>query len=135
MLAKTFEYTDLNGVDRKETHYFNFSKSEMTEMQLMKVGGFGEYLKSIIDAKDQEVLVKTFKELILKSYGVKSEDGRRFIKSEKLSEEFMQTEAYNQLYMSLVTDEQKALKFFQGVIPTEMQTSSASRQSIAPVQH
>lgn len=138
MLEKEFEYTDYNGVVRKEKHYFNFSESEMTEMQLMKVGGFAEYLQSIIDAKDQTVLVTVFKDLILKAYGVKSEDGRRFIKSPATSEEFAQTEAYSQLYMSLVSSEQAALDFFRGVIPPSMQGDgdkavAVSRQNIAPM--
>ena len=101
MLKKTIKYTDYNGVERTEDFYFNLNKAEIMEMQLTTVGGLDAYLKKIISAQDMPTLMRIFKDLVLKSYGVKSDDGRRFIKNEKLREEFEQTEAYSILYMEL----------------------------------
>ena len=117
MLKKTVTYTDYNGLERTEDFYFNLSKAELMEMQAGTPGGYGEMLQAIVDAKDLPVLIKLFKELILKSYGVKSPDGRRFIKSKELSDEFAQTEAFVKLYMEMVTDDKAAAAFANGIIP------------------
>ena len=120
MLKKTIKYTDYNGVERTEDFYFNLSKAEIMEMQLTTVGGLDAYLKKIISAQDMPTLMRIFKDLILKSYGVKSDDGRRFIKNEKLREEFEQTEAYSILYMELSTDSESAAAFVNGIIPADV---------------
>ncbi|MDD4275616.1 MAG: hypothetical protein PHO33_01375 [Clostridia bacterium] len=89
------------------------------EMQLQKSGGFAEKIQKVIDAKDVPELVSIFKELILKSYGVKSDDGKRFIKTEKVREEFTQTEAYSDLYVELATNADSASAFVNGIIPAD----------------
>ena len=116
MLVKTIEYTDYDGVTRKEKFYFNLSKAELTEMQLSKDGGFSNKLQRIVDAKDVPQLIAVFKEIIFKSYGIKSDDGRRFIKSAQISEEFSQTEAYSKLFMELITDEKAAANFANSLV-------------------
>ena len=120
MLKKTIKYTDYNGVERTEDFYFNLNKAEIMEMQLTTVGGLDAYLKKIISAQDMPTLMRIFKDLVLKSYGVKSDDGRRFIKNEKLREEFEQTEAYSILYMELSTDSDAAAAFVNGIIPADV---------------
>lgn len=118
MLKKTITYTDYNGVDRTEDFYFNISKAEVAEMELGTAGGYVEMLKRIVAAQDSPSLVKIFKEFLLKAYGVKSDDGKRFIKSDELSTAFSQTEAYVNLYMELATDAEAASVFMNGVFPT-----------------
>ena len=120
MLKKTIKYTDYNGVERTEDFYFNLNKAEIMEMQLTTVGGLDAYLKKIISAQDMPTLMRIFKDLVLKSYGVKSDDGRRFIKNEKLREEFEQTEAYSILYMELSTNADAAAAFVNGIIPADV---------------
>lgn len=134
MLKKTITYTDYDGVERTEDFYFNFTKAELMEWQLVTNGGLTSYVQKIVDAKDQPRLITLFKELLLKAYGVKSDDGRRFIKSEKISEEFSQNPAYSILYMELVTDDKVAADFVNGIIPAELSEQVAaqnSRQSMA----
>lgn len=120
MLKKTIKYTDYNGVERTEDFYFNLNKAEIMEMQLTTVGGLDVYLKKIISAQDMPTLMRIFKDLVLKSYGVKSDDGRRFIKNDQLREEFEQTEAYSILYMELSTDAEAAAAFVNGIIPADV---------------
>lgn len=117
MYKKTIVYTDYDGVERKEDFYFNFSKAEIAEMELTYPGGYASYLQSIIDAKDQAQIVAVFKDLLLKAYGEKSSDGRRFVKSKELSEAFSQTEAYSTYFMELATDDDEAARFFNGITP------------------
>ncbi len=117
MLKKTIAYTDYNGVERSEDFYFNLNKAELTEMQVGVEGGYGEMLQRIVDSNDNKQIVETFKSIILKAYGVKSQDGKRFIKSKELSEEFSQTEAFVELFMELATDEKAAADFVNGIIP------------------
>ena len=117
MLRKVIKYTDYNGVEREEPFYFNLTKAEITEMELTQDGGFVEYIKRIVAAKEQKAIVETFKKLILKSYGVKSDDGKRFIKSDELAQAFSQTEAYSELFMELATNTEEASKFINGIVP------------------
>ena len=127
MLKKPITYTDYNGVERTEDFYFNLSKAELMEMELGVTGGMTEMLNKIINAKDGPSLMKTFKEMIMKSYGIKSDDGKRLIKSEELSIAFTQTEAYSVLFMELITDDKAAADFVNGIIPNEIQAEVAAK--------
>ena len=120
MLTKTIKYTDYNDVEREETYRFNLSKAELMDMQLTTVGGLDELIKKIIATKDIPSMTKFFKELVLKSYGVKSDDGKRFIKNDQLREEFEQTEAFTELYMELLTNDEAAAAFVKGIIPSDL---------------
>src|SRR5512133_2271261 len=120
MLKKTITYKDYNDVERTETFHFNLTKSEITEMELSTEGGLVEKINRIAESKDGPEIIKLFKEIILKAYGQKSDDGKRFIKSKELSVEFSQTEAYDQLYMSLVTDPDAAAAFVNGIVPQDL---------------
>lgn len=120
MLKKTITYEDYNGVERKEDFYFNLSKVELTEMQMGADGGMSEYLQKIVDAKDSATIMEMFKTLILKAYGEKVDDGKRFKKSKELSEAFSQTPAYEVLYMELAFDADAAAKFVKGIVPADI---------------
>lgn len=117
MLAKKITYIDYDGNERTETFYFNLSKAELIEMQLSVDGGLEKELQRMIDAKDITHLAASFKKVILKAYGEKSPDGKRFIKSPELSEAFVQTEAYSDLFTELMTDANKAADFMNSIIP------------------
>ena len=119
MLKKTITYTDYNGVERTEDFYFNLTKAELMEMEIGTTGGMADMIKRIIDAKDAPAIIKIFKELVLKAYGEKSADGKRFVKSEEISNGFAQTEAYSQLFMELATDPAAAAQFIEGIIPKD----------------
>lgn len=127
MLKKTISYVDYNGTKRTEDFYFNLTKAEISEMELEIPGGMSEMLKRITAAQDTPTLVKIFKDLILRSYGVKSDDGRRFIKSQQLKEEFSQTEAYSELFMELATNADAASAFINGIIPADVAKESEKR--------
>lgn len=120
MLKRTIKYTDFNDQQVEEVLYFNLTKAELLEMELSANNGFGDTLQRIIAAKDNQALIAEFKKIILGSYGKKSEDGKRFIKSKELREEFEQSAAYSELFMELATDENAASDFIRGVIPTDL---------------
>lgn len=132
MLKKTITYHDYNDVERTEDFYFNLSKAELLEMELGTSGGLAEMIKKIVAAQDAPSIIKVFKELVLKAYGEKSPDGKRFIKSPELSEAFSQTEAYSQLFMALATDDKQAAEFVNGIVPSDM-AQAVSEQAIAPL--
>lgn len=117
MLKKNITYTDYDGLERTEEFRFNLTKAELVDMELTTAGTFSETMKRIIAEKDIIRIAKLFKELLLKSYGVKSDDGKRFIKSPELSEAFSQTEAYSDLYIELLSNPEEAAKFFAEVAP------------------
>lgn len=135
MLKKTITYKDFNDVERTEDFYFGLSEAELIDMQMGTVGGFSEYVSKIIATKDVPSIVKLFKELILKSYGEKSADGRRFIKKAELSEEFSQTNAFSKLYMELAKDDVAAAAFVKGIIPADLAKQvdeEEAKQLVAP---
>jgi hypothetical protein len=119
MLKKTIDYTDYNGVSRKEDFYFNLTQAEIMEMEMSTSGGLAEMIKRIVDAQDAPAIIKIFKDLVLKAYGVKSADGRRFMKSPDITADFEQTEAYSIIFMELATDADKAAEFVNGIIPAD----------------
>ena len=131
MVVKKIKYTDFNDVEREEEFMFNLTEAEITEMELMTDGGLSDSIKKIISAQDTPEIIKTFKMLLLKSYGEKSADGRRFIKSEELTEAFTQTNAYSQFFMELATDDKAAIAFINGIIPDSMRERVAEDGSNA----
>lgn len=127
MLKKTITYSDYNGNERTEDFYFNLTKAEVTEMEMSTAGGLAEMIEKIIAAQDAPSIIKIFKDLVLRAYGEKSPDGKRFMKSDELSTAFSQTEAYSQLFMELATDADSAAKFVNGIVPGD-----ASKKVTAP---
>ena len=117
MLTKAITYTDYDGESRTENFYFNLTKAELAELNLTTEGGLQNVIQRIIDSKNIPEITKWFKKIILMSYGEKSPDGRRFIKNKDLTEEFLQTEAYSELFMQLLTDEKNASDFINGLLP------------------
>lgn len=130
MLKKTITYTDYNGVERKEDFWFHLSKAELLEMEMGTTGGFAEMINKVIAAQDVPTLIKIFKELVLKAYGEKSADGKRFVKSEEISTAFSQTEAYSDLFMELATNDVAASDFIKGVIPSDLDVDSAQHPAL-----
>lgn len=125
MLKKRIKYTDYNGEKREEDFYFNLSKAEIIEMELSTEGGLKNMIEKITDEKDMPKLIALFKRLIKMSYGEKSADGKRFVKSEDLSEAFTQTEAYSELFMELATNDNAAAEFVNGIVPPDLAQEAA----------
>jgi len=117
VIKKTIKYTDFDGNPREEDFYFNFSKAEVMEMEMGVSGGMSAMLKRLVANQDNEKIMNTFKTFILKSYGEKSPDGKRFIKNPELSKAFEETEAYSELFMELMSDETAASVFIAGILP------------------
>ena len=125
MLKETIKYTDYNGVEREEDFYFNLTKAEIMEMEMSTTGGLAEMITRVVNTKDAPAIIKIFKDLVLRAYGEKSADGKRFIKSEEIATAFSQTEAYSILFMELATDADKAAKFVNGIVPSDIDTNAA----------
>lgn len=120
MHKEVITYTDYDGNERTETFYFNLNKAEITEMELSVTGGLSESLKSIVEKKDVPNTIATIKDIILRSYGIKSPDGKRFQKSKEISEEFEQSEAYSELFMKMLGNAEYAATFINSIIPADL---------------
>lgn len=120
MIVKTIKYEDYNGNVREEKFYFNLSKAEILEMEASKNGGLSAYIQRIAEEQDAPKIMELFKELLQKSYGVKSDDGKRFIKSKELTEAFVQTEAYSELFVLLASNADEATEFVNGIVPKNL---------------
>lgn len=120
MIKERIKYTDFNGEEREEDFYFNLTEAELTELQLSYDGGLSDVLKQIVDAKNQAELIKIFKKIVLMAYGEKSPDGKYFLKNDTIRANFESTQAYSDIFMSLVLDDKKAADFINGVVPEKI---------------
>ena len=120
MIKKTVTYKDLNGKERTETFYFHYFESEIMDMEMSAEGGLAERIQRIIDAKDQASLLKVIKKFVFDAYGIKSDDGRRFIKSQEVKDAFVECPAYSKIYMELLTNDELAAEFVNKVVPEDM---------------
>jgi hypothetical protein len=116
MIAKTVKYTDYNGNEREDKLMFNLDEAELMEMELSTTGGLSTAIEKIVQADDTAKIIAMFKDIVLRAYGEISDDGRRFVKNDKLREEFQQSKAYSTLFMELATDADAAIKFVEGAI-------------------
>lgn len=117
MLKKKIKYTDFNGTEREEEFFFNLTKAEVAEMQMSTEGGLGKMIEKIVAENNSKRMIEIFKDLILRSYGEKSLDGKRFVKTQQLRDDFSQTEAYSELFMSLASNADMATDFINGIVP------------------
>ena len=128
MLTKTIKYKDFNGQDKVKNFYFNLSKSELAEMDLVEKAGIEQTIKKMINEDDRENIVKLFKKLVLRAYGVKSADGERFEKSDELRAAFEQHPAYDVLFMELISSEKAMSDFINAVVPSEVSEAAAKNK-------
>ena len=136
MYAKKITYEDFDGNSLTETFYFNLTKAEIVEMQLSTTGGFAEKIQKIIDAQEVPEIIKTFKELILASYGEKSPDGKHFLKKRdghRLADDFAETNAYSVLFMELATNANAASEFINKIVPADLDMGEANRVAKAKI--
>jgi hypothetical protein len=133
VLKKTITYEDFTGETVSEDFFFHLSKAELVELELSHDGGLAAALQRIIEAEDGKGIIAEFKNIILSSYGKRSDDGRRFIKSQAIREEFESTEAYSALFMELVTDTDAAVIFVNGVMPKGMVEEAAKLATVTPI--
>jgi len=117
MLKKTIKYVDYDGTPREETFHFNLSKAEVAEMELSVDGGLVKQIEKIVEEQNGKRIIELFKDIILRSYGEKSADGKRFVKNQELRDAFSQTEAYSELFMELASDAEAAASFINGIVP------------------
>lgn len=132
MYKKTIAFTDYNGIDREEDFYFNLNESEVTKLELRVPGGLTAMMQRIVKKMDAQQIIDTFEDLIRQSYGEKSPDGREFVKKPELVERFMQTEAYNKLFMELCTDSKAAAEFFNNIVPQNMNADAGGKIANPP---
>lgn len=125
MIKITEKYMDFNDVERTEDFYFNLTEAELMEMELSISGGLGETIQRIVAAQDAPAIIKIFKDLVLRAYGVKSADGRLHIKNDQVREDFMHTQAYSNIFMRLATDADEASKFVNGIMPKNINNGSS----------
>ena len=126
MIKKTVTYKDLNGKERTEAFYFHYFESEIMDMEMSEEGGLAERIQRIIDAKDQASLLKVIKKFVIDAYGVKSDDGRRFNKSQEVKDAFVECPAYSKIYMELLTNDELAAEFVNKVVPEDMAAQLAA---------
>lgn len=131
MIKKTIPYTDYDGTERTEDFYFNLSMAELMEMQTSVEGGMRGYIQRIMAANDQTALMKLFKDVLLMTYGKKSDDGRLFVKNDAIRAEFEASPAFSVIYMELMSDAQKAADFINSLMPADLRNQNSAMEMAA----
>lgn len=143
MLKKTITYNDFDGNERVETHYFNLTKTELVEIAFNLPDGLTDEVGTdaskvteqaamqLVEKLGKDGVFKFIKDLMLKSYGIKSPDGKRFEKSEEISKEFSQTLAFDAMFMEFMTNDVAAANFLNSIIPAEMVNNILAKNSPA----
>lgn len=135
MFSRTFNYTDYNGQPRKETWYFNLTKAEVLKMELGSWGGMSTMLRRLIREENPEKIIEIIEKMILGAVGEKSPDGRKFIKSKEIQEDFRQTPAYDELFQELVLDPDKAILFVKGCLPEDLAAAISENEKLEAEQN
>lgn len=120
MLREDITYEDYNGDTVTETHYFNMTKTELIELEVEHNEGLDAWIKHIMESNDRKVLVSEFKKIISACYGQKSPDGKLFIKNEELRDQFLQSAAFDVLFLKLISDEDFSARFVKGILPKDL---------------
>jgi hypothetical protein len=128
MFKDTITYVDFNGEETTEDFFFHLSASDIARIELSHSGrgkaGMVEELNRIIKKQNGAEIVAAFETFVLDSYGVKSDDGRRFIKTAAVYEEFRFSNAYDVFFIKLVTDAEFGAKFINGLLPEDLQAKA-----------
>jgi hypothetical protein len=120
VLKKIITYKDLDGKEVTDEFYFHISKSELVKLQVSAGEGFRDYLMKIVASGDGAKIIEEFENILRLAYGVRSPDGKSFLKPPGAFEAFQGTDAYDQLFMQLVTDAKASAEFVNGVVPSEL---------------
>lgn len=122
MIKKRIKYEDFDGVEREEDFYFNLTKTELVKWNYSESGGLEEAVKKIIDTKDAKELLKIYDKIITMSYGVKSPDGKKFVKSEEITNDFKGTNAYDVMFIEYLSHPESFNAFIDGIMPKDINT-------------
>ena len=125
MLKKTVKYEDFDGNEREEDFYFNLTKAELIDLEMSNEGGLDKFLDRIMKEKSSVKLIDMFKKIVIMAYGVKSDDGKRFVKNDTVREEFLSTNAYSEIFTELASDADAAAKFMVGIMPKDIKIDEA----------
>ena len=131
MHKETITYEDWNGVERTEDFYFNLTEQELVKLDVQENSALRDKIDRITKAKNQKEILDLFEKIVYQAYGVKSDDGRRFMKSKEVKDEFIETPAYSIIYMKLASDADAAAKFVNETIQKPKNQPVADVTSIA----
>lgn len=131
MIKKTVTYEDFDGNERTEDFYFHLTEQELTEWELSVDGGLSGVLSRIMNSKDNKKLIEIFKDLLIRSYGVKTPDGRGFVKNQEVLNDFIYTQAFSDIYMELATDDNAASEFVNGIIPAKLAAEARQEMKVS----
>lgn len=134
MIKKNITYVDFDGEERTDAFYFNLSKAELMDIELDYGGNMSAAMNTMLEKRDLQGVLRLLGKLVRKAYGEKSGDGRRFLKNQEVEDSFATTDAYSNLLIELVNDEQKLRAFVTGVIPADVRNEVEKKMAEAPAE-
>lgn len=132
MLKKTITFENLDGEQVTKDFYFNLNKAELLTLQLSEKGGLEKKLQKIQSEENYFGLLDLIKDLVLRSYGEKDDDGIKFVKARngiRLATEFEQSEAFSELIIELTSSSDALQSFINGIVPKDVLAKATALQA------
>lgn len=133
MLKKEVNYTDFDGNEVKDVLWFHLNEIEIKEMDKDISGGLIKYMEKIIDTDNADALIDIFKDLMIRSYGIKTPDGKHFYKNDEIKNDFIHSAVFPKLYMEFITNTNAAVDFINGIVPADIRNKMAEMESSSKV--
>lgn len=130
MIKQTVQYTDFNGNERNEDFYFHLSSVELIKLEARIGNKLDKHIEHLAGSQDVSELLNFLESIILDAYGVKSKDGKSFLKSPETRSEFEHSQAYANLFEKMLTDEGMAATFGAGIAETNQ--GQQKKNQVAP---
>lgn len=117
MIKKIVKGKDFDGNDYEEAYYFHLTKGDLIDWATEEDGGLVDKILNIAKEDDPLKIIPIMKKILIRSYGVKSPDGRSFVKDPEAVKNFQYSAAFSELYIELSTNADKAVEFIEGILP------------------
>lgn len=118
-------FEDFNGNMQTETLYFHLTKTRLSKN--LTLGDELDDIQAMLQGEPRQLnpdeirkIVHLVERIMELSYGIRSEDGKRFDQRPALWEEFQQTAVYDAFLYSLFENPNNATQFILGVMPRDL---------------
>lgn len=118
MITKTIQYHDLDGDLREDEFCFSMNETQYARVNGLFPGGLEDYALKAAKDKNADAMFKVVDTLVREAYGERK--GKDFVKvlpdGQKLADFFINTEAYDNLLMEVMSSEDNLVAFMSGCL-------------------
>lgn len=114
-------YEDFEGQSQTEALYFNLSRAKIIDMTITgEAEELLEDLRNSVKSENGSEIIRLVRHLIHLSYGEKADDGKTFRQSEQLSDDFLQSQPFDQMFYDMIMEPTRVLSFVEALFPQQL---------------